>query len=60
MNRYSNVRDLTVSKAKCSPGVTTRRMCWGCSKPRLEIGGKVNPRTRMWSCASCVEASNGR
>ena len=55
MNRYSNVKDNTLRQPGASPGISTSRMCWGCSKRVGPLGGKLNPRTRMWSCAACVK-----
>lgn len=38
-------------------GTGVTRHCFACDKHRaVRAGGSVNPRTRLWTCASCVEA----
>lgn len=54
MNRYSDVKDLTEKRNAPSPGAALRRLCWACNKPKSDLGGKTDKRTRAWHCAGCV------
>lgn len=46
--------DVTTRLRIPGPGVPKRRMCFTCNTPTNDTGGRLNKRTRMWSCASCV------
>lgn len=55
MNRYSNVKDNTAKQAFGGTGASLRRLCWVCSKPKPDAGGKVDKRTGLWRCAGCAK-----
>lgn len=54
MNRYSNLKDNTMRQPSAGPGLSPTRLCWTCSKPKPDAGGRLDKRTRLWSCAACA------
>ena len=54
MNRYSSEPDKTAVGYAMPTGLTIRRTCWVCNKPKPSQGGMLDKRTRMWRCAACA------
>lgn len=53
IERYSKTRDLTAVQNPNGSGMSMRKMCFTCRRPRPDEGGRTDKRTRMWSCGSC-------
>lgn len=45
--------DVSGRQRSVGQGMQMLRMCFTCNQRRLQTGGRVNPRTRQWSCAIC-------
>ncbi len=52
-NIYNNEKDRTMTRGGGGPGMLMARHCWKCRLPKLQTGGGINKRTRMWECAAC-------
>ena len=46
--------DVTLKHYLTSSGVHYTRNCFTCSKHKNDRGGRIDKRTRMWSCEACV------
>lgn len=60
MNRFSSYRDHTLTPRLATPTSSALRRCWVCNLNKSTPGGKVDKRTRMWSCAACVQKAGQR
>jgi len=58
MIKQTHPLDVSMVQPAAGPGYPRNRMCWGCSKPRADLGGKTDRRTRLWTCAGCQTAAS--
>ncbi len=47
---YAKTKDVSAQQRTAGPGLSVIRMC---SKPKPQLGGSLNRRTRQWACAGC-------
>lgn len=57
---YSDVRDTTESWRHPQPTSGATRMCFKCGRPRPQLGGRIDRRTRQWICKECHDGQPHR
>lgn len=51
--KLSNEQQLVANRLRASTGHFSSRLCFCCNKPKSQMGGQIDKRTRQWVCVEC-------
>lgn len=57
MKPRADNQDLTERARPAGRGLHITRNCFACKTNKAALGGRIDKRTRMWLCATCVEVA---